>query len=102
MSKKLTDSEVEQIRQLLTLWPSMNSQENPYAPVKFDHQNFKIRTLRLNQKLLEQAEKYALTSPKYKSFNHLVETLIWRELGCSPEYLQTIATDQDQGQADKD
>ncbi len=70
--------------------------------VKFDHQDFKIRTLRINKKLLENSEKYALTSPKYKSFNHLVETLLWRELGCSAEYLQAgPGTDQEQG-ADND
>ena len=104
MSKKqtdqLTNQELAQVREVLDWWSMTRHISN--KPARFDHREFKITTVRLNKQLQEKAEKYALISPEYKSFTNMVETLIWRELGCSPEYLQTIATDPDQGQdADK-
>lgn len=105
MSKKqqteqLTPQELNQVRDILDWWNM--TRRTSGKPVKFIHEQFKICTVRLNKQLQEKAEKYALISPEFKSFSNMVETLIWRELGCSPEYLQTIATDQDQGQdADK-
>ena len=100
MTKKLTDQELDQVREILGWW-SMTKRTST-RPAKFDHREFKICTVRLNKKLQEQAEKYALTSAEYKSFTNLVETLLWRELGCSPEYLQSGAgPDQEQG-ADND
>lgn len=56
--------------------------------VEFDHSNVYLRSIALGRKLYESAKVHASLDPQYKSLNHMVETLIWRELGSSPEFLQ--------------
>ena len=56
--------------------------------VEFDHSDVYLRSVALGRSLYELAEVHASVDPQYKSLNHMVETLIWRELGSSPEFLQ--------------
>lgn len=56
--------------------------------VKFDHSDVYLRSVALSRKLYETPEVHASLNPRYKSLNHMVETLIWRELGSSSEFLQ--------------
>ena len=92
MSKKqqtdqLTDQELALIRDILDWWKM--TRPSPDTPIRFDHREFKITTVRMNKKLQEQAERYALVSPQYKSFSNMVETLIWRETGSSTEFVKS-------------
>lgn len=91
MSKKqqtdqLTDQEVDLLREILDWWEM--TRPSSETPIRFDHREFKITTVRLNKQLQEKAERYALISPQYKSFSNMVETLIWRETGSSTEFVK--------------
>ncbi len=57
--------------------------------VEFDHTDCHLRSVALGKKLYESAETHATLDPQYKSLNHMVETLIWRELGSRPEFLRS-------------
>ncbi len=69
-------------------WLSLAAMQSNTA-VEFDHTDVYLRSVALGKKLYESAEGHASQDPQYKSLNHMFETLIWRELGSSPDFLRS-------------
>jgi hypothetical protein len=94
----LCPEQIDQMREILNWWTLANIPSNNV--IRFDHTESYLRSIILGRKLYELAEALAWKDPQYKSFNHMVETLIWRELGCNAEFLRSTTTiDQDDPEA---
>lgn len=97
----LCPEQIDQMKEILNWWTLASIPSNNI--IKFDHTDSYLRSIMLDRKLYELAEAHAWTDPQYKSFNHMVETLIWRELGCKAEFLRSTTTvDQDDPEAGRE
>lgn len=86
MSHTLCPDYLDRMREVSN-WSAL-ARVAPDNVVKFDHTECHLRSVILGKKLYESAEEYAWLHPQYKSLNHMVETLIWRELGGGSEFLE--------------
>ncbi len=89
-SLTLCPEQIDQMRETLN-WCTLASIPSNNV-IRFDHTDSYLRSIVLGRKLYELAEALAWKAPQYKSFNHMVETLIWRELGCKAEFLRSTST----------
>ncbi len=90
----LCPDHIDQSRQLMNWCTLISATRNQM--IDFDHADSRICGIILSKRLHEAAEAYADINPEYKSLSNMVELLIWRELGCRSEFLQSTSfTDRD-------
>lgn len=85
MMQNLSQTEIEQIKELLDWWAKMRSQKGQRP--RFDHSDSVVRSVRLGRKLYEKADLMARTTPEYRSISRMIEMMLWEKIGAGDEYL---------------
>lgn len=85
---ELSQEEVEKLRKIIRWWDNRRVFDGESSPtIKFDRANSKVTSIRLGGKLYQDAVALAENDPEVKTFNRMVELLLWDKLQKSEEYL---------------
>lgn len=88
----LSPEEIQSLKEMISWWTNRSSTAETKPSIKFHHNDPKVASIRISGLMYRDACVLAKSDPAIKTFNRLVELLLWEKLGNLGDYISVNKT----------